>query len=419
LGGLREHHSCSSRIHPFSFFNRRECDTLPALWRFILAEAAKQCVFSKLTTHWGGPKETLLALEQSLKQLAGHRHSGEDGAQIPASVQYQGICLLHFIFFLEQEVSNAMTGSSARAGTSKSAAVYCFSNAEACHEWFSRLHPCMVSCASLLRMHHHVVYFGWLCLDALRNKQAAVSKLKTLHEKRQIVRIRGDNAASDPVVGSTRRRSGRNAEEDPFDYSSLSKQKKVLLKKPSATPTVDGISKNEMVRNPAAALLNGAPGGSEGGGGETWSRGGSSNPAEVHNTMAWVAEQMARALKTLHDANSIEAICALCRGTVDEKGREKDDAGSVFGAGEHVRPDYFDLLDVAKLQASGMHEQALERLQNLFPFVIEDDGQDWGQLQVESYVALNDWEGLQAWLKVRISLSEYKILCALHALRPP
>lgn len=121
------------------------CLSQAAWW--AVQEAGKHCVASRLRTHWGGPAQTLAALERALQAAAGQLQleappaedqgaRPESGAAAGHSEQRQAAALLLlFAHALEQGVTAAASGSGAsRAAAPQPAVAFFAANAKV--GWF-------------------------------------------------------------------------------------------------------------------------------------------------------------------------------------------------------------------------------------------------------------------------------------------
>lgn len=318
------------------------------MWWLVLNEAAKQFVASKLTTHWGGPKETLAALEQALLRVA-----RQPPGAVKQAVHRQGLCLLHFVLILEQTLKNALIGSASRVALPKSAATYCYGNAASCRQWLARLRPAATAAAKALGAHRFVICFGLAHLESL--------KLRAERLFLQIGNLGKHSEASNPA-------------------------KKIVLQR--------GESNAVESQSPAAALLAGAA--KQQSSGDGGSHGQSSplpslNPRQaLQISITEVTACLAVSLRQLHEPDALEGLAATYREAMQACGKE-------WTVAEQA------VLRALGHQAAGRHENALAELSSVS---VDSDKSTFGfrelmlAAQAESYAAVNDWELLQQWIKV-------------------
>jgi len=358
-----------------------------SLWWLVLQTAAKQCVESKLTTHWGGAAQTLGMLERAVQKISSSR--GKSGTQqnldfdfaskssqttshisqvLTPGVRLAGVCLLHFLFALEQELGAAISGSVVRCPPNKTAALYFSGNRNVCEEWLARLRPAAAIAATDLKLYHLAIYHGLRRLDSLK-KQGDELQVK-ISEEESTQEEGGETLA---VVGGKEekklgllRRPQQATSSTVLSLSSLSLEQNTKRK----SSTIGELTLQEKL----AALVK--------------------NAVEA-------ASLLSSALCALHESDAIAGVHSFCTQLVSS-------LNSPFEAPfSSSSSSLFDWLQAAELGARGNYEAAIELLLNN-----NNNSQQGGDqsspaamvVGAEAYAALHDWDGLQEWLSKVCSL---------------
>lgn len=124
-----------------------------AAQHWLVQEAARQCVSSKLRTHFGGPTQTFAAVEQLLKTavgqlLAGREEGNERGHWRLAPIHF----LLEFVDALERQVWGATHGSGILPPVTNEVATFFAGNKKVVDEWFARLRGLLMQATSSLQV---------------------------------------------------------------------------------------------------------------------------------------------------------------------------------------------------------------------------------------------------------------------------
>ncbi|GAB4817948.1 hypothetical protein N2152v2_004994 [Parachlorella kessleri] len=146
------------------FVVRRDLTALVPAATFVVHEAARQFVAARLKTHFGGPAQTLAALEQGLQRLAaGHAVEKASAANhlLPSWL------FLEFLHSLEQGVFNAYEGSVGRPAAQAGALAFFAGNKKVCQDWFARLCPLALRAAASMQHHPLTLRLGYMRLRQL------------------------------------------------------------------------------------------------------------------------------------------------------------------------------------------------------------------------------------------------------------
>jgi len=369
-----------------------------SLWWLVLQTAAKQCVESKLTTHWGGASQSLGMLERAVQKFSATCASrGKSGAHRDADFDFAsknsqttsqqstshisqvlspgarlaGVCLLHFLFALEQELGAAISGSVVRCPPNKTAALYFSGNRNVCEEWLARLRPAAALAAADLKLYHLAVYHGLRRLESLKKQgdelQAKISEEENQQEESEktlevVVEVAGKE---EKKLGLLQRPKQSNISTGISPVAPLSISLEQNTKKSS-----NDIEKSSTVQGKKAALVR---------------------------SVVEAASLLSSALCALHESDAISGVHSLCTQLVTSLSSFTPTSSSLPSFSSTL----FDWLQAAELAARGNYEAAIEFLLNNNNEHERDHSSPAATVVgAEAYAALHDWDGWQQWLKV-------------------
>jgi hypothetical protein len=126
--------------------------SLKSLSFWVFWEASRFCINNRLRTPFGGPMQFLAAIEKTFQQfLSNASQENTQGVEIFLSGLERIECLIAFTNILEKQISAAATGTFHYYEPPPKTAILFFSaNLKVCREWFSRIRPLVLKCASLI-----------------------------------------------------------------------------------------------------------------------------------------------------------------------------------------------------------------------------------------------------------------------------
>ncbi|KAL4548122.1 hypothetical protein Ndes2526B_g07322 [Nannochloris sp. 'desiccata'] len=335
--------------------------TAASLWWLVLQTAAKQCVESKLTTHWGGAAQSLGMLERAVQKLSSTSSSsqGKSGAQRGVDFDLASKN--------KQELGAAISGSVVRCPPNKAAALYFSGNRKVCEEWLARLRPAASIAAIDLKLYHLAVYHGLRHLERLK-KQGDELNAKISEEKKENDQEEGKKIL-EGVVEVARK------EEKKLGLLQRPKQSSISTIISRSSPLKTSLEENTKRKSITTDVESTVQG----------------KIAALRKSADEAASLLSSALSALRESDAIAGVHSLCTQIVASLSSPTTTSSSSAA---------FDWLQAAELSARGNCEAAIELLMTN----TTKHGQDHYStaamvVGAEAYAALHDWDGLQLWLK--------------------
>eukprot|EP00898_Chlorokybus_atmophyticus_P001833 jgi/Chlat1/2650/Chrsp178S02490 len=160
----------------------------------LVRGAAAFCVASRLKTQFGGPMQTLAAVERLLldvieMQQSG-RHPSSAGAPPRASSQLLPMrMLMDFVDVLEKHIYNAYEGSSFLPSASKAISTFFRTNRKVCEEWFSRIRTAAVQAGSAAYCDTATIRHALLKLEDMQVPDTAEHKARYVKDVKELLQL--------------------------------------------------------------------------------------------------------------------------------------------------------------------------------------------------------------------------------------
>ncbi|KAG2186028.1 hypothetical protein INT43_002466 [Umbelopsis isabellina] len=133
------------------------------LMYWVIWEAARYCMLSRMRTPCGGPQQTFLAFERTMDKLLGKATESPHDQDYLLPLRY----LVLLIDRLELQIFNASNGNATGALPSapRSSIIFFRANRKTCRDWFAHVRNKTIACGRLLGDDHLVARHSWEILN--------------------------------------------------------------------------------------------------------------------------------------------------------------------------------------------------------------------------------------------------------------
>ncbi|KAI8575271.1 hypothetical protein K450DRAFT_262519 [Umbelopsis ramanniana AG] len=129
---------------------------------WVIWEATRYCMLSRMRTPCGGPQQTFSALERTLDKLLTKVNSQHNGHNL-VPLKY----LVLLIDRLELQIFNASSGNATGAMPSapRSSIIFFRANKKTCRDWFAHIRGKVIAAAAVLCDNHMIIRQAWVSLS--------------------------------------------------------------------------------------------------------------------------------------------------------------------------------------------------------------------------------------------------------------